>query len=91
MAERAQTYHNTRKMSIQNTTVLVITAVYLQEMGAEVLHYRLVIVCSVSEGGDAEEHHHKIISVWSDTYYLETRSPLSILFLRMSVLSVATA
>lgn len=48
------TYHNTREVSIQYTAVLVIPAVYLQEMRPEVLHHRLVIVGSVTERGDAE-------------------------------------
>jgi hypothetical protein len=44
-----------REVRIEYAAVFVVPTVYLQEMGAEILDDRLVIVGAVAEGGDADE------------------------------------
>ena len=50
----SNTYHDAGEMSVQHSAVFVVTSVYLQEVGPEVLHNGLVIIGSFAEGRDAK-------------------------------------
>lgn len=50
----SDTYYDAGEVSVQHSAVFVVTSVYLQEVGPEVLHDGLVIIGPFAEGCDAK-------------------------------------
>jgi hypothetical protein len=50
---KKSTYYDAGEVCIQNTSILIIPSMYLEEMRSEVVQHRFVVISALAKGSDA--------------------------------------